>query len=73
MAQARDSRGRFAGGDEAQTRNAGKYPIESHVGTQSVGTHVSATNRGLTTAARERQAILANVDARYGKRNVWHG
>lgn len=41
-AQARDTRGRFAGGAEAQARNAGKNPVAAHDGQQSVGTHVSS-------------------------------
>lgn len=41
--QARDSRGRFAGGSEAQSRNAGRNPVAAHNGAQSVGTHVSAS------------------------------
>jgi hypothetical protein len=41
--QARDSRGRFAAGAEAQSRNAGRNPVASHNGSQSVGTHVSAS------------------------------
>jgi hypothetical protein len=76
--QARDARGRFAGGSEGAARNAGSYPVAPHDGQQSVGTHVSANptppnNRGVTNTVKERQAILRNVDARYGKRNVFHG
>jgi hypothetical protein len=41
--QARDSRGRWAGGAEAQTRNAGRAVVQAHAGNQSVGTHVSAS------------------------------
>jgi hypothetical protein len=65
MEQARDTHGRFAGGAEAETRNAQRHPVESHAGAQSVGTHVSAKD--------ERIAILKGVDARVGKRNVYHG
>lgn len=75
--QARDARGRFAGGSEGAARNAGAYPVTQHV-EPSVGTHVSANptppnNRGVTNTVRERQAILAATDRRYGKRNVYHG
>lgn len=66
--QARDSRGRFASGGESDARNAGTYPVQSHNGQQSVGTHASRLS-----AKQERIAILKNVDARYGKRNVYHG
>jgi hypothetical protein len=76
--QARDARGRFAGGSEGAARNSGSYPVAPHDGQQSVGTHVSANptppnSRGISKAAQERQAILRNVDARVGKRNVYHG
>lgn len=40
--QARDSHGRFAGGAEAQSRNAGRNPVAAHAGAQSVGTHVAS-------------------------------
>lgn len=39
--QARDTGGRFAGGSEAETRNAGRHPVAPHDDKQSVGTHVS--------------------------------
>ena len=71
--QARDSRGRWAGGSEATARNSGAYPVAAHDGQQSVGTHVSATNTGVTDTVRERQAILQGVDARSGRRNVYRG
>lgn len=81
--QARDSHGRFAGGAEGAARNAGKIPITAHNGQQSVGTHLSAVRVGIINgkrqvysishAAKERQSILAGVDKRVGKRNVYHG
>lgn len=70
--QARDSRGRWAGGSEAAARNAGAYPVTQHA-QPSVGTHVAATNTGVTDTVRERQAILQGVDARAGTRNVLRG
>jgi len=66
MEQARDSKGRFAGGAEAQARNAGRHPVEPHAGAQSVGTHVA-------TPKQERIALMKATDARFGKRNVFHG
>jgi len=85
MEQARDSKGRFAGGAEGAARNAGRIPTTSHNGQHSVGSHSSSgdplrginptppNNQGVTNTVRERQAILAAQDARYGKRNVYHG
>ena len=78
MEQARDARGRFAGGSEGAARNGGSYPVAAHDGQPSVGTHVSANptppnNRSVTNTVRERQAILAAQDARVGKRNIYHG
>lgn len=70
--QSRSSDGRFAGGSEASARNSGAYPITQHA-EPSVGTHVAAANKGVTNAVRERQAILAGVDARAGTRNILRG
>ena len=83
--QPRDSRGRWAGGAEGAARNAGRIPTTAHDGQHSVGSHAASgpplrgvnptppNNRGVTNTVRERQAILAAQDARYGKRNVFHG
>ena len=82
MAQPRDERGRFAAGSAVGDHQASQTPGAGHGhpvmaqydGAKSVGTHApTRTNRGVTNTVRERQAILANVDARYGKRNVFHG
>jgi len=70
---------------ERAARAAGRIPTTAHAGQHSVGSHAASgpplrgvnptppNNRGLTTAARERQEILAATDARVGKRNVFHG
>lgn len=85
MNQARDERGRFASGGhtgEAQTRDAGRFPVESHADQKSVASHTGRLleygertpqpTKRLSRAAQERQAILLGVDARFGKRNVAH-
>jgi hypothetical protein len=65
MEQARSSDGRFAGGAEGAARNAGRMPVQPHNGARSVNTHVSAK--------QEKIAINKGVDARYGRRNIYHG
>jgi len=69
----RDERGRFAEGSAvgdhqaSQSKNAGRGPVvEAHAGQPSVGTAhpTPPNNRGVTTAVRERQKLLADADAR---------
>jgi hypothetical protein len=79
MAQPRDERGRFAAGSAVGDHQASQTPSAGHGhpvmaqydGSKSVGTH--APTRTVTNTVRERQAVLAGVDARVGKRNVYHG
>jgi len=73
--QARDARGRWAGGSEGAARNSGSYPVTPHDGQHSVGTHVSATNKGVTNTVRERQALFARQDwhAQNAPRSIYKG
>lgn len=80
MAQSRDERGRFAAGSAvgdhqaSQSKNAGRgSPVTAHNGQQSVGVKPPVASRGVTNTVRERQAILAAQDARFGRRHVYHG
>lgn len=83
MGQSRDERGRFAEGSAvgdhqaSQSKNAGRGPVVApHDGQPSVGTHPTPpNNRGLTTAAQERNALRGQADRQtYGRaRSIYHG
>jgi hypothetical protein len=63
--QQRDERGRFA----SSGADKGLHAQAIH----NLPRPSPPTNKGVTNTVKERQAILAAQDARYGKRNVYHG
>ena len=65
--QARDSNGKFAGGSEAQTRNAGRHPVAPHAGKRSVGTHVASGASKAFGAGVGLLAALASTAVKLGK------
>lgn len=87
--QSRDARGRFAAGGnnaEASHRDSERYPVTSHDDQKSVASHTGrllaaglptpnpASGRAVrNSTVAETLAKYRGVDARVGKRNVYHG